>query len=140
MVRVCARFFDYSVGGGIAEGGEVLAVVVGEVGGGEEVGAVGEGLGERGLAAPAADGEVVAVAEDVGDGEAEEVGGAGVVGVVEDAVGGVGGAGDLLVGWDVFGVQVGSVAFAEAFVAAGVGVAERAGEEADGGVEEDGGG
>ncbi len=30
---------------GIAEGGEVLAVVVGEVGGEEEVGAVGEGLG-----------------------------------------------------------------------------------------------
>ena len=53
---------------GVAEGGEVLAVVVGEVGGGEQVGAVGEGFGEGGLAAPAADGEVVAVVEGLGDG------------------------------------------------------------------------
>jgi hypothetical protein len=37
-------------------------------------------------------------------------------------------------------VSWGGVAFAEAFVAAGVGVAEDAGEQADGGVEEDGGG
>src|SRR5580692_928866 len=77
---------------GVPEGREVLAVVVGELSGGEQVGAVGEGFGERGLATPAADGEVVAVAEGFGDGEAEEVGGTGVVGVVEDAVGAVGGA------------------------------------------------
>ena len=81
-------------------------------------------------------------AEDFGDGEAEEFGGAGVVGVVEEAGGGVGGAGDCRsVGRRSSGYRlVGRVAFAEAFVAAGVGVAEDAGEEADGGVDDDGGG
>jgi hypothetical protein len=44
------------------------------------------------MTAPAADGEVVATAEGVRDGKAEEVGGTGVVGIVEDAGGGVGGA------------------------------------------------
>ena len=103
----------------------------------EQVGAVGEGFGEGCLAAPVADFEVVAVGEDFGDGDAAEVGGAGVVGVVEEAAGGVGGAGDAVGG---FGVGVWRVvAFAEAFVAGAVGVAEDAGEEADDGVDDDGG-
>jgi len=109
------------------------------------------------VAAPATDGEVVAVAEGFGDGDAEKLGGTGVVGIVEQACGGVGGAGRGLRGGLVaprrsrssaarrmtiltyFCIE-GCVAFAEAFVAGGVGVAEDAGEEADGGVEEDGGG
>ena len=129
------------VGGGVvAEGGEEVAVVVGEVageiGGGEKVGAVGEGFGEGGVATPAADGEVVAAAKGRGDGEAEEVGGTGVVGVVEETGGGVGGAGNAI-GRE--GVE-GAVGFAEAFETGGVGVAEDAGEEASDGVDEDGGG
>jgi hypothetical protein len=78
---------------------------------------------------------VVAVAERLGDGEAQEVGGARVVGVVEEAVGGVGGTGNAIFS----GCGVERVGFAEAFVAAGVGVAQDAGEQADGGVEDDGG-
>ena len=49
LVRVLAGFFWLVGGWVVAEGGEVLAVVADEVGGEEEVGAVGEGLGERGL-------------------------------------------------------------------------------------------
>ena len=83
-----------------AQAREKFAIVVGEVGFGEQVGAVCEGLGESGLASPAADGGVVAAGEDLGDGNAAEVGGAGVVWVVEQAAGAVGGAGDA-VGGDV---------------------------------------
>jgi hypothetical protein len=118
------------------QAGEEFAVVVGEVGVGEEVGAVGEGFGEGGLTTPAADGEVVAVAEGFGDGCAEEVGGTGVVGVVEEAGGGVGAAGDVA-GCGGIGRLV---SFAKGFVAGAIGVAEDAGEEADDGVDEDGGG
>ena len=95
----------------VAERCEELAVLVGDVGCSKEVGAVGEGFGERCLMAPAADGEVVAVAERLGDGNAEEFGGAGVVGVVEQAAGAVGGAGYSGCGHGVFG----AIAFAEAF-------------------------
>jgi hypothetical protein len=76
-----------------AQAGEKFPVVIGEFCRGEQVRAVGEGLGQGGLATPAADLEMVAVGEDFGDGDAVEFGGAGVVGVVEDAGGGVGGAG-----------------------------------------------
>ena len=62
----------------------------------QQVGAVGEGLAELLLAAPAADLPVVAVEEDSGSAEAGELGGAGVVGVVEQAAGAVLGAGDAL--------------------------------------------
>ena len=76
------RLSDKWVG---AQAGEELAVVVAQVGIDEEVGAVGEGLGESGLAAPAADRRVVAAGEDLGDGDAAEIGGAGVVGIVEQS-------------------------------------------------------
>ena len=135
---------------------------------GEEVRAVAEGFGEGGLTAPATDGGVVARGEDLGDGRAAEVGGAGVVGVVEDAAGAVGGAGNarrfcrrrsfdcaLLHPSEQarrgprlrapLGMTIGTagkvgICQAEALVARGVGVAEDAGEEADGGVEDGGGG
>lgn len=77
---------------------------------------------------------MVAVAEGFGDGDAEEFGGAGVVGVVEETAGGVGGTGDTIFSQRVLGV----VGFAEAFEFGGVGVAEDAGEEADDGVDDDG--
>jgi hypothetical protein len=63
---------------------------------GEEVGAVAVGFGEGLLAAPFADGEVVALLQNFGDFEAEEVGGAGVVRVVEEAAGEMGGVGDTV--------------------------------------------
>jgi hypothetical protein len=64
-----------------------------------------------------------------------EVGGAGVVGVVEEAAGAVGG------GWDVSGTVLGAgVLRAEAFEAGRVWIAEDPGQEADDGVEDDEGG
>ena len=107
---------------------------------GEEVGAVAEGLSEGHLSTPAADGGVIACGEDIGDGRAAEVGGAGVLGVVEDAAGAVGGAGNAVGGLAVAGVSGLDVGDAEALVAAGVCVAEDAGKEADCGVEDNGGG
>jgi hypothetical protein len=83
---------------------------------------------------------VVSVGEDIRDGRAAEVVGAGVVGVIENAARAMGGAGDAFrserVGW-IVALFVGD---AEALVTRGVGVSEDAGEEADGGVEDDGGG
>jgi len=150
-LRVEGRAPGFCCLGVEAEVSEELAVVVAEVGGDEEVGAVGEGFGEGGLATPLADGGMVAFGEDFGDGDAAEFGGAGVVGVVEEAGGSVGGAGRKLGVVDgirsrssaarrmtMFWVGEIGVAFAEGFVFAGVGVAEDAGEEAYGGVEEDG--
>ena len=100
----------------------------------EKVGAVFQGLFEHGAAAPLADEVVVTVGKDFGDERAAEVGGAGVLGVVEQAAGAVGGAGQAIEG---FGVSRG-VWSAEAFEAVGVGVAEDAGQEPDDGVNDDG--
>jgi hypothetical protein len=116
------------------ESGKEFAIAVREFCVFEEVWPVGESLGEGGLAAPLADLKVVAFGEDVGDGGASEVGGAGVVGVIEEAAGAVGGAGDAVGGHSVGG----GVAFAEALEAGAVGVAEDAGEQADDGVDDDG--
>jgi hypothetical protein len=101
----------------------------------EEVGAVAVGLFEGALATPAADGDVVSGLEDGGDFVAAEVGGAGVVGVVEQAAGAVGAGRD--VAGDVLRALVVST---EGFEAVGVGIAEDAGEQADDGVDDDGGG
>ncbi len=119
----------------LTEGVEGAAVFFGEGGGGEEVGPVSEGLFEGLGASPLAHGLVVAVLQDFGDLVAEKVGRAGVVGVVEEAAGGVGGGGR----------GAGSVAgrravVTEALETGGVRVAEDAGEEAGDGVDEDGGG
>src|ERR1700744_4609405 len=102
---------------------------------GEGVGTVGESFGEGGRATPAADGGVVAAGEDFGDGDAAEVGGARVVRVVQKTSSTVGGAGNAVRG--VVG-SVCVVAEAEALVEGGVLVAEHAGEQADGGVDDDG--
>jgi hypothetical protein len=95
------------------ESGKEFAIAVREFCVYEEVWPVGESLGEGGLAAPLANLKVVAFGEDVGDGGAAEVGGGGVVGVIEEASGAVGGAGDTVGGHGVGG----GVAFAEAFEA-----------------------
>ena len=68
---------------------EDAAVIGGECGVVEEVGAVEPGLAEGLLAPPAADGGVVAAGEDIGHLDAAEDGGAGVVGIVEQAAGAV---------------------------------------------------
>ncbi len=73
--------------------------------------------------------------EDVGDAVTAEVGGSGVVGVVEQAAGAVGGR--RYGAGEVGGAGVGD---AEAFKAGGIGVAEYAGEQADHGIDDDGGG
>ena len=76
--------------GCVAAGTQKGAIFGGEGGPGEQVGAVAKGLFEGSLASPAADGDMVTLLEDVGDGEAAKVGGAGVVWVVEQAAGAVG--------------------------------------------------
>jgi hypothetical protein len=119
----------------LADGFEELAVGGAEGGAGEQVGAVGEGLAKLLFATPAADLGVVAVEKDFGSAEAGELGGAGVVGVVEQAAGAVLGAGNAgLAAGDV------GVGCAEAFECAGGFVAEDAGNEAHDGVDDDGGG
>ena len=102
---------------------------------GEQVGAIAKGFFEGAFTTPAADGDVVSLLEDFGDGETAEVGGAGVVGVVEEAPGAVG------AGRDVAGKVGRAFVFdAEAFEAAGIGISQYAGEQADDGVNDDGGG
>ena len=118
----------------LAEAGEDFLVFGGEGGVFEEVGPVLEGFSELLFATPEADGLVVAAHEDFRDGVAAEVGGAGVVGVVEQSSCSVLGARDSL----NVGVDAG-VGWAEALEFAGGQVAEDAGDEAHGGVEEDGG-
>src|ERR1700683_2512936 len=120
---------------------EVGAVGFGEAGFGEEVGTVAEGFCEGALAAPAADGVVVALGEDLRDGDAAEVGGAGVVGVVEESAGTVGGGGRRMgaIGRVLVGrCAGGGVGCAEALEFAGGFVAEDAGDEAGGGIDHDG--
>ncbi len=122
------------------------AVGTAEVGGGEEVGTVAEGFFEGSLAAPAANGGVVALGEDLGHGEAAEFGGAGVVGVVEEpagAVGGPGRAGCGRIGMGGIGrgrSGQGRIGRAEALVFAGGFVAEDAGKETGDGIDDNGGG
>ncbi len=54
---------------------------------------------------------MVSVAEGFGNWSVEEVGWAGVVGVVEDAAGSVGGPGDAVMGGDIIWVVVKAEAF-----------------------------
>ncbi len=119
------------------EASEERAVGAAEVGGDEEVGAVAEGFFEGALAAPAANGGVVALGEDLGDGETAEFGGAGVVGVVEEAAGAVGGLGRAGCGGRI---GLGRVGRTKAFILAGSFVAEDAGKETGDGIDDDGGG
>ncbi len=84
---------------------------------------------------------MVAVLQDLGDGQAEELRWAGVVGVVEQAAREVGGGGHAVgaeregfVLLRLAGLGLGS----EALEADGVGIAEDAGEQTDDGVEDDG--
>src|SRR5215831_15855049 len=87
-----------SGGGSVVQLSEELAVVVAETGVGQKIGAVGEGLGERGLATPATDGQVVAAGENLGHGDAAELGRASVVGIVEKTARAVSGAGNAVGG------------------------------------------
>lgn len=91
--RACHERLDAG-GLGIAQSCQKFAVVVAERGGGQKVGAIGEGLGERGLATPAANGEVISAVQGGGNGDSAELGRAGVVRVVEQTAGRVGGAGN----------------------------------------------
>ncbi len=133
-------FRNLLIGVGIAEFVQDAVVFGGEIGGGEEVGAVLEGFLEGHAAAPAPYDVVVAAGERFWDGESAELGGTSVVGVVEESAGAVGGAGWRLVGSGGGGGFGGELGLAEAFEAGGVGVAEGSGEEADEGVDDDGGG
>ena len=118
----------------LAEGLKEAQVFLAQGSVGEQVGAVGEGFAQLLLAAPAADLGVIAVEQDLGDGEPGEFGGSGVVGVVEQAAGTVLGAGDAL----NIRVDLG-VGNAETFKFTGRFVAEDAGEQAHDGVNDDGG-
>ena len=96
-----------------------------------------EGAQQGGSVTPCADLAVISALQDLGDGHAAEDGGAGVVGVVEEAAGGVGDA-RRTVGCGGRGGIGGAFGQPEAFVEGGVGVAEDAGEEAGDGVDDEG--
>src|SRR5580658_845864 len=97
----------------------------------QQIRAVGEGFAELLLAAPAADGQVVAVEEGFGHRQALELGGAGVMRIVQQTAGAVLGAGNaFLIRGDL---RVGQ---AKAFKFAGGFVAEGAGYQPHGGVDD----
>lgn len=109
----------------------------GEVGLFEEIGAVAQGFFQSALAAPAADLIMIATGEDVRDGEAAEVCRPCVVGIVEQSAGAVRGERRRA---SLGGKLGGEIALrgAEALIGAGGFVAEDAGDEAHGGVNDDG--
>ena len=105
------------------------------VGGGQdgtvdEVGPVAQGFFEGRAASPLPNAGVVAVGQNFGDECAAKVGGAGVLGVVEEAAGAVGGVGEGS------GECRAGVGCSEAFMAGRVRVAEDAGEETDDGIDD----
>lgn len=109
-------------------------ILIGKGGPIEQIGTVPQSLCESPFTAPATDGLVAAAGEDFGDGVAAEVGGAGVVGIIEEAAGGTRGS------WrSARDMSGGNKISAEALKASRVGIAEDTGEEANNSVDNDGG-